>query len=805
MQLFSLHYSGAPGGQQAEGPVLSEFPFAFDGYAAWVCRHCQHIPPYYRGGNYVWQASQPPSNQFVDLHLRFCPGLNPENMPQPAMEQQMLEQEQQMMMQAFHGMQQGMPGMQTMSRDSSASSSQYPMQQTMQQAQAQYMMAQQQLWQQQQQEATTGGPQDPTILPDVSPKGAPDPPSDLSPKPGEKKGKVEKGKGEKGSTSDLLAAAQAQQQQQAQAMVPWQYAGDPPFPGQQQQYPYQYPFQMPGAAVQYPSQMQPSGQSPEPPTKKRRTVPKQTKSPKGKPVDDAAYKQALDFLNKKAVENARPPIEGSDVGKSLIDRTDADLLTDYFFHMMQQLIITRFTEKDRKTRGGKRESIVIGYGGLQCLHCIEQSNARKFYWSTVDRLANSFAEIPTHVLKCKICPDDVKEALLVLKGRHSDQMQMLPRGSQKVFFRRVWRRLHNGDSGAATPERRTQSPKGMDPSPMNEKAAAAAAAEAVLQSPKVTSGAAADMLAKSTNEPDETEEQSSPGGTVIPSEQQRVLLAIPEDKDWLSDMDCYIRNNIEVFSAKQSDVDSALSDRKYPIKIGQVGIRCIHCANNIPAGAKGAGVSYPYSVSGIYESVREFQRLHLDTCKNVPKELKEGSQKLVNKASSLSSVLRRYYVQAARALGLYDTEDGIRAGGTPVPMSTAGFQKPGAGGGSNFPKEPTAPHADKERDPPETEKKRKAPSPLDLTEKEQEEGSDQPAMKRLKSATEGEFGLSIKGINAPFDEKDELIDAPDAPTEGDVPGTEDAPGKKATESGGKTKEDAPGEKMESKTPKNAVP
>ena len=102
------------------------------------------------------------------------------------------------------------------------------------------------------------------------------------------------------------------------------------------------------------------------------------------------------------------------------------------------------------TRGGKRENINIGYGGLQCIHCIEASSPRKFFWSNVNRLANSFAEIPNHVLKCKHCPENVKDALLVLKSQHADQMQMLPRGSQKDFFRRMWRRLHDGDTEPST-------------------------------------------------------------------------------------------------------------------------------------------------------------------------------------------------------------------------------------------------------------------------------------------------------------------------------------------------------------------
>merc|ERR1712151_867664 len=69
-------------------------------------------------------------------------------------------------------------------------------------------------------------------------------------------------------------------------------------------------------------------------------------------------------------------------------------------------------------------------------------SSRKFFWSNVDRLANSFAEIPGHLLKCKNCPDRIKNSLHVLKSKHPEQMAKLPRGSQKVFFRRMWRRVH---------------------------------------------------------------------------------------------------------------------------------------------------------------------------------------------------------------------------------------------------------------------------------------------------------------------------------------------------------------------------
>jgi len=460
-----------------------------------------------------------------------------------------------------------------------------------------------------------------------------------------------------------------------------------------------------GALSQYPHQMYPQvagGTLALPPStvssnKSGRKRARTKISPKGHQTDDATYKAAVDFLTDKTIEMARPVAESlrSDVGQSLVDRSDANLLTDYFFHMMQQLVVCRFSEKDRKTRGGKRKDINIGYGGLQCIHCIEAPSSRKFFWSTVDRLANSFAEIPCHILNCPHCPDDAKEALLALKGRHPDQMQMLPRGSQKVFFRRMWRRLHDGDSEAgermvtSAGERQTSSTsgggKGREPSPSEPRPRPSAAAAEALKSPYIATPTGAEALAK----PMEPEDEGSQEGEMVPEERERVLLAIPEDKDWLSDTDCFVRNNIEVFSSTQSDVTNAAAERKrmYTIKVGQVGIRCVHCAKATDK-VRGTDVSYPHSISGICESVKEFQRVHLDNCHNVPQDLRNASHKLGSGTASLKSVLNNYYVQAARALGLFDTQDsGVRAGGEPVPMSMAGFQTPGGegnGGASPF-------------------------------------------------------------------------------------------------------------------------
>jgi hypothetical protein len=169
-----------------------------------------------------------------------------------------------------------------------------------------------------------------------------------------------------------------------------------------------------------------------------------------------------------------------------------------------------------------------------------------------------------------------------------------------------------------------------------------------------------------------------------PSPSSRVLLAIPEDREWLSDTDCFVRRQLEVFCATKQDVEAALEDRKYPIKEGQVGIRCIHCAmTKNGVGARGPAVAYPFSISGLFESAREIERMHLGsrdnvgsrdnlmiTCENLPLSAKEKLESLKSAASSLSSVLRKYFVLAAKALGLCDSVHGIQAGAEPIPIGT---------------------------------------------------------------------------------------------------------------------------------------
>lgn len=444
------------------------------------------------------------------------------------------------------------------------------------------------------------------------------------------------------------------------------------------------PFSSPDAAYPYPP---PPSDHPSsmyaPPAMEREPVPQRASRPTSRvaasmlsETQDLEMLKAIDILVASDKQQFGVDSSEREARGSLVLAEDKLLLTDYFYHLMRQLRLCRFSEADRKTRGGKRENIKVGYGGLQCVHCSEAPNSRKFFWSNVDRLANSFAEIPGHVLKCRRCPVQIKNALMELKRRHPEQMARLPRGSQKVFFRRMWRRLHDEDPepvGSATGGKAAAAGKTNDENlaPKSKSPRQTPVKKDDIQSePCDSSDESTFVIERSTREAAKALAESSTR-TSPPSPSSRVLLAIVEDKEWLSDMDCFIRHNLEVFCAIEEDVEIAREDRKYPVNVGQVGIRCVHCAVAKGDGAaRGTAVAFPYSINGIYESVREFQRLHLESCPELPEATKTKLAGFKGSAS-LSSVLRKFYVLGAKALGMHDTPDGIRSGGESVPLGSS--------------------------------------------------------------------------------------------------------------------------------------
>jgi hypothetical protein len=132
------------------------------------------------------------------------------------------------------------------------------------------------------------------------------------------------------------------------------------------------------------------------------------------------------------------------------------------------------------------------------------------------------------------------------------------------------------------------------------------------------------------------------------------------DKEWLSEINCSIRKDyVEAFSATEADV--CRSSKRGKISLDQVGIRCKFC-KDCPLKNKAVGaVSFPNSIAGIYESVKRWQRVHLEVCEAIPQDVRTNLAALASKNTWVPTT-RHYWSDSAKALGLKDTHDGIRFG-----------------------------------------------------------------------------------------------------------------------------------------------
>jgi hypothetical protein len=141
----------------------------------------------------------------------------------------------------------------------------------------------------------------------------------------------------------------------------------------------------------------------------------------------------------------------------------------------------------------------------------------------------------------------------------------------------------------------------------------------------------------------------------------RILLATPQDKASLSDRQCYVRSHfVEIFTATQDDVNKRHSKGAQKLFVGQVGLRCIHCAS-LPSKMKSErAVCYPSSISRIYQTVADMQRFHFENCRAIPDEMRSRYHSLKTTRPRGQGSPQTYWITSAKLIGLLDTSNGIR-------------------------------------------------------------------------------------------------------------------------------------------------
>ena len=139
-----------------------------------------------------------------------------------------------------------------------------------------------------------------------------------------------------------------------------------------------------------------------------------------------------------------------------------------------------------------------------------------------------------------------------------------------------------------------------------------------------------------------------------------IPLALSCDDEQLSEYQMLVRKQLEIFEAQPEDVESNTQGRKKQVISGQVGIRCRHCAG-FPLRQRGRGaVYYPAKLNGVYQASQNMASSHLcESCQCIPPALKAELRGLRDRRDTASGG-KQYWADGARAMGLHETEDGLR-------------------------------------------------------------------------------------------------------------------------------------------------
>jgi hypothetical protein len=138
-------------------------------------------------------------------------------------------------------------------------------------------------------------------------------------------------------------------------------------------------------------------------------------------------------------------------------------------------------------------------------------------------------------------------------------------------------------------------------------------------------------------------------------------LSLPIDNLKVSGHQALLRQQIEAFQATEDDVSTHTRGRNKPIVLGQVGIRCRHCAH-LPVLHRQKGSTYfPASTLGIYQAAQNMSTSHIQNglCSQMPMQLKVQFAQIMALKSTSSGAGRPYWAESAKQLGLVDTETGI--------------------------------------------------------------------------------------------------------------------------------------------------
>jgi hypothetical protein len=139
-----------------------------------------------------------------------------------------------------------------------------------------------------------------------------------------------------------------------------------------------------------------------------------------------------------------------------------------------------------------------------------------------------------------------------------------------------------------------------------------------------------------------------------------VTLYMTCDEESLSEYQCLVRRQVDLFEARKEEVASNAKGRNKPIVLGQVGIRCHHCSLLPPKNRARGAMYYPAKLNGLYQAAQSMASGHLcHHCQHIPDEIRQELLVLRERKSSAGGG-KKYWADGVRVLGVYEDEDGLR-------------------------------------------------------------------------------------------------------------------------------------------------
>lgn len=139
-----------------------------------------------------------------------------------------------------------------------------------------------------------------------------------------------------------------------------------------------------------------------------------------------------------------------------------------------------------------------------------------------------------------------------------------------------------------------------------------------------------------------------------------ILLATEDDERNLSEYQSLVRHQLEFFEADEDDVSLTTQGRKKTVFIGQVGIRCKHCAHR-PASLRSRGsVYFPSRLSSVYQAAQNMAVSHLmDACDEIEQTIRDQLCSLRLRKDTAAGG-KAYWASSCEKVGVYETETGLR-------------------------------------------------------------------------------------------------------------------------------------------------